>query len=1036
MLPDYAELHCLSNFTFLRGASHAEELVARAVELGYSALAITDECSFAGSVRAHLAHRELGELGKSLKLIHGTELRLVCGLTLVLLAKNRDGYGNLSALVTLGRRNAAKGLYRLTRGDLAGWNGDGVPDCLALWVPPKVGDGGTALEQARWVAEHFAGRAWIAFERHLAPDDAQRLAGLRELSAQTGLPMLAAGYVHMHVRSRRPLQDALTALRLNTTVQTAGQALFPNGERHLRSRLALARLHSTELLAETLTVAAQCKFSLDELRYEYPDEVVPAGETPMSWLVKCTEKGLHKRYGLDLPEKIRYQVDHEYALIAELDYAPYFLTVYEIVAWAREQKILCQGRGSAANSAVCYALEITAVDPAISNPLFERFVSRERKEPPDIDVDFEHERREEVIQHIYAKYGRERAALAAAVICYRKRGALRDAGRALGFAAPAINALAGNLAWWDSKEEWPERFAEVGIDPNDPLVKRWMMIATELRGMPRHLSQHVGGFVIARGRLDRLVPIENASMPNRTVIQWDKDDIDALGLMKVDVLALGMLSALRRMLASVSRTTGQTFGLENVPREDPATYAMIRRADTIGVFQIESRAQMSMLPRLQPREFYDLVIQVAIVRPGPIQGGMVHPYLRQRHSGESVKWESEKVRKVLERTCGVPIFQEQAMQLAIVAADFTPGEADQLRRSMAAWKRKGGIGPFRERLLGGMAKNGYSVEFSEALYRQMEGFGEYGFPESHATGFAILVYFSAWLKCHHPAIFLTALLNAQPMGFYSAAQLVQDARRHGVEVLPADVTLSDWESVDSGNTVRLGLHQIKGLRHEMARRLVAAREQANFADLTDLSLRAELNRGDLDLLADAGALVSLSGHRRQAAWSAAAIPLQHDLLAGLSRETTEVQLTAAREGEEVVADYRRLGLTLGRHPLALLRERFVAKRYTATAQLVARGDRALVRVAGLVTCRQRPGTAGGVTFLTLEDETGNANVVIFKDVAERQRRFLLGSRLLGVAGQLQVQGEGEHVVVHLIAKRLFDHSELLGELMTQSRDFH
>ncbi len=1042
-LPPYAELHCLSNFSFLRGASHAGELVARALRLGYAALAISDECSFAGSVRAHLAARDTG-----LQLIHGTELQLACGMKLVLLAQNRAGYGNLSALVTLGRRRAEKGRYHLTRHDLAGWDGGGVPDCLALWVPAPatgVGAGGTATwdADARWLAEHFAGRAWIAFERHLRPDDPERLARLRELAAATHLPLVAAGDVHMHARSRRPLQDVLTALRGNTTVAAAGAALFPNGERHLRSRLALARLYPPELLAETLQIAARCKFSLDELRYEYPEEVVPAGETPDSWLRRLTEAGLARRYPAGVPDKVRAQVEHELRLIAEMAYAPYFLTVHDIVDWARKQGILCQGRGSAANSAVCYAIGITEVDPGRASMLFERFVSKERNEPPDIDVDFEHQRREEVIQYIYAKYGRERAALAAAVISYRTRSALRDAGRALGFPLAAIDRLAANLAWWEKRDELPQRFLEVGLDPAGADVQRWLAIAQMLIGFPRHLSQHVGGFVIARSRLDRLVPVENAAMPERTVIQWDKDDIDALGLMKVDVLALGMLSAIRRMLEAVARRHGRPFALADVPDKDAATYAMIARADTVGVFQIESRAQMTMLPRLKPACFYDLVIEVALVRPGPIQGNMVHPYLRRRQGLEPVSYPSAAVQGVLERTLGIPIFQEQAMQIAIVAAGFTPGEADQLRRAMAAWKRKGGLEPFRDRLLGGMRERGYADEFAEALYRQIQGFGEYGFPESHAASFALLAYDSAWLKRHEPAAFLLGLLNSQPMGFYSASQLVQDARRHGVEVRPVDVAVSDWECTLEGESgvgklacVRLGLQQVRGFASAAGARIVAARAASPFADLADLAKRADLTRADLDALAAADALAQLAGHRRHAVWAAAAVPLQRDLFAGVAVREEEVIFAAPREGEDIVADYCSLGLSLGRHPLALLRARLAAKRYLSAMDLRKRGNRAVVRCAGLVTCRQRPATASGVIFVTLEDETGCANVVVFKDLASRQRRLLLGSRLLGVAGTLQVEGEGEHAVVHLVAQRLFDHSDLLGSLVTASRDFH
>ncbi len=1030
-LSAYAELHCLSNFSFLRGASHADELVARAAELNYSALAITDECSFAGSVRAHLAAKEA-----QIKLIHGTELHLACGMSLVLLACNRAGYGNLSALITLGRRRAGKGNYHLTRNDLAGWDGGGVPDCLALLLQ-KVGAGGTADEEqnARWLAEHFPERAWISFERHLQPDDRERLANLEALAMRVNLPLVASGDVHMHVRSRRPLQDTLTALRLNTTLAEAGAALFANGERHLRSRLALARLYPAELLAQTQVIAVRCNFSLDELRYEYPDEIVPTGQTPDSWLRQLTEEGLLLRYPQGIPPQVAAQVAHELALIAELRYAPYFLTVHDIVAWAREQGILCQGRGSAANSAVCYALFITEVDPARASMLFERFISRERDEPPDIDVDFEHQRREEVIQHIYAKYGRERAALAAAVITYRSRSALRDAGRALGFSLDAINRLAANLAWWDKKDEWPARFAAAGLDAADLAVQRWIGIARQLVGFPRHLTQHVGGFVIARQRLDRLVPVENAAMAERTVIQWDKDDIDALGLLKIDVLALGMLTAIRKALDCVSARRGVKLGMADIPAEDMETYEMISRADTVGVFQIESRAQMAMLPRLQPRRFYDLVVEVAIVRPGPIQGQMVHPYLRRRQGLEPVSYPSEAVREVLQRTLGVPLFQEQAMQLAIVAAGFTPGEADQLRRAMAAWRRKGGLEPFREKLLIGMAARGYRAEFAESLYRQIEGFGEYGFPESHAASFALLVYVSAWLKRHEPAAFLVGLLNSQPMGFYSASQLTQDARRHGVRILPVDVGASTWHSTLEGDAVRLGMHQISGLVRAAGERIAAARAFASYIDLGDLARRALLQRRDLDLLADAGALQSLAGHRRQAAWSAAAVPLQHDLFAGLAPREDAMTFAPPPEGEEIVANFRRLGLTLGRHPLALLRERLAARRYVAAADLQARGDRALVRVAGLVTCRQRPGTASGVIFLTLEDETGNANIVVFKDVASRQRRLLLGAPLLGVAGQLQVEGEGDHIVVHLVARRFFDHSEWLGQLATRSRDF-
>jgi error-prone DNA polymerase len=1012
VLPDYAELHCCSNFSFLRGASHAEELIGRAAELGYAALAITDECSLAGVVRAHVAAKQAG-----LKLIIGSEIVLTDGLKLVLLAQDRAGYGNLSALITLGRRQGvAKGSYRLTRNDLD-W---GVPGCLCLWLAPPA----ATRADADWLAARFPDRCWVACERHLAADDAARLSRLETL----GLPLVAAGDVHMHVRARRPLQDVLTALRFRTTVDAAGQALFANGERHLRSRLALARLYPPPLLAETLKIAGLCRFSLDELRYEYPEEIVPAGMTPAAYLRAEVDRGLARRYPDGVAERVRRQIEHELALIGELGYEAYFLTVYDIVAFARSRQILCQGRGSAANSAVCFALGITEVDPARASMLFERFISKERNEPPDIDVDFEHHRREEVIQYIYGKYGRSRAALTATVITYRSRSALRDTGRALGFSLETIAALAENMAWWDQPDSWAERMAEAGLDAAKPRVQKWLRLARQLRGFPRHLSQHVGGFVISRGRLDRLVPIEDARMPGRSVIQWDKDDIDALGLLKVDVLALGMLSAIRQALERVSVLRGRPFAMQDVPAEDGVVYEMLCRGDSIGVFQVESRAQTAMLPRLRPHCFYDLVVEVAIVRPGPIQGNMVHPYLRRRQGLEPVDYPSEAVRGVLERTLGVPIFQEQAMQLAIVAAGFTPGEADQLRRAMAAWRRKGGLGPFRDKLLAGMHERGYPQDFAENLYRQIEGFGEYGFPESHAASFALLVYVSAWLKCHEPAAFLIGLLNSQPMGFYSPSQLVQDARRHGVEVLPPDVTASAWESELEGRAVRLGLHLVRNLGQDAGRRVVAVRGQP--ASVADLVRLARLDRGDIEALAAAGALQRLAGHRFGAAWEAAAVTGHRDLLDAVPLVEVTPVLPRPSEGADLVADYASLGLSLGRHPLQLLRSHLDSRYATAEALHHLRHN-VPARCAGLVTCRQRPGTASGVVFLTLEDETGLANVIVHPHLVERQRQELLTAGLLGVLGIVQREGE----VVHLLARRLVDHSHLLGRLRVPSRDF-
>ena len=779
-MTSYAELHCLSNFTFLRGASHAEELAERAYELGYAALAITDECSMAGVVRAHGAAKKCG-----LKLIVGSEIRFVEGLRVVLLATDRTGYGNLSELITRGRRNAGKGRYSLALEDIR----DGVTGCLALLLPDPL----PSIAQAQLIASWFPETSWLAVELFCSADDAERLEKLRELGTASGLPLVAAGDVHMHVAQRRAMQDMLTAIRLGVPVAEAGTALYPNAERHLREYDDLRQIYPAELLQQTLAVAARCNFSLDELRYEYPEEVVPQGETPTSHLRKLTEAGLAQRFPEGVPEKVRAMVEYELGLIAELKYEPFFLTVHDIVRFARSRGILCQGRGSAANSAVCYSLHITEVNPACMEMLFERFISKERGEPPDIDVDFEHERREEVIQYLYGKYGRERAALAATVITYRPKSAMRDVGKALGFDLEQVDRLSKSMAWWDGRQVMPQRLAEAGFDPANPKVSLLIRLVDELQGFPRHLSQHVGGFVIARGKLSHLVPVENAAMAERTIIQWDKDDLDALGLLKVDVLALGMLTAIRRALDEVGRLRGRMITMADIPREDPAVYEMIGHADTVGVFQIESRAQMSMLPRMKPRNFYDLVIEVAIVRPGPIQGGMVHPYLRRREGVEPVNFPSEAVRHVLERTLGVPIFQEQVMQLAVVAAGFTPGEADQVRRSMAAWKRRGGLEHFEQRLRDGMLERGYTLEFAQQIFQQILGFGEYGFPESHAASFALLVYISAWLKCHEPAAFACALLNSQPMGFYAPAQLVQDARRHGVEVLPVDANASDWD---------------------------------------------------------------------------------------------------------------------------------------------------------------------------------------------------------------------------------------------------
>ncbi len=1462
----YAELHCLSNFTFLRGASRAEELVARAHALGYAALAITDECSVAGVVRAHTALRELaeGDTPVTLRLIVGSELKLDDGLRLVVLATNRRGYGQLCRLITRGRRAAPKGEYRLGRADVAELLRAG--DCLLLWLDADAD--ANATDTATWLQSHFGSAAWIAVELLREGRDRARLAALTALGARTGLPLVAAGDVHMHVRERRRLQDALTAIRHNVPVAQAGPWLLPSGERHLRAIDRLAKIYPRALLDESLAVAARCRFSLDELRYEYPREIVPDGHTPTSWLRELTEQGAQLRWPDGLPTRVRELIEHELTLIADLGYEPYFLTVQDVVAFARSQGILCQGRGSAANSAVCYCLGITEVDPARMSMLVERFISRERNEPPDIDIDFEHERREEVIQYVYRKYGRERAALAATVICYRPRSTLRDLGKALGLDPAQTEKLAGAIRWWSDRIE-PADVRAAGFDPDNPQIALLLSLARELLGFPRHLSQHVGGFVIARDLLEELVPVENAAMPERTVIQWDKDDLDDLGLIKVDILGLGMLTAIRRALALVAGVRGRPFTMMDVPAEDALVYEMISRADTVGVFQIESRAQMSMLPRLKPRNFYDLVIELAIIRPGPIQGGMVHPYLRRRNGEEIVTYPSPAVEGVLRRTLGVPIFQEQVMQLAVVAAGFTPGEADRLRRAMAAWKRRGGLGHFEQKLIDGMRERGYEEQFARQIFQQIQGFGEYGFPEcvvgetrvidagsgrwvtvedvfrrrvplqrtlacdsrwrlagrrveaivesgvkpvwrlrtalgheitataehpfrmlscwrklgelkpgdhiavarrhpgvgrrrwprhrlivlagliaegnlchpstfyfyttdaghrdefvaaveqfpntravierhrnchsvrvrridrrqppgavtwmqqlgswghgtrdkrlpavvfelcgshvalllarlwdgdggalrsghvsydtassqlatdvqqllrrlgivarryerqrehrgqalthycvtvtgtdmirsfwrqigrrmansakreiirslagssigrmsldvvpvevrqlirrerdarglswveigrrsglgmreiqavrqsakggfrrfviarlgrvlrsvelsdlassdiywdrvvsieaagqrptydlqiegdhnflandfvvhnSHAASFALLVYVSCWLKCHEPAAFTAALLNSQPMGFYAPAQLVRDARNHGVEVRPVDVTMSEvdctLEPGDAGSgtdsrrgaaqpALRLGLGMVRSLSAAGAARIVAVRAAAPFADVQDLARRAALDRGDLEALAAAGALAALAGHRHLAFWGVAGTERELPLAPRSGRGEAVPLLPAPSEGEDIVADYRAVGLTLGRHPLALLRPRLSAERVLPAADLARLPHGRIVRVAGIVLTRQRPASAGGVTFVTLEDETGQVNLIVWERTGRAQRRALVESRLMEVRGELQRLDQ----VIHVIAHRMTDRSALLGDLMTASRDF-
>jgi error-prone DNA polymerase len=1030
VVPQYAELRCLTNYSFLRGASRPEELVERAKQLGYAALAVVDECSVAGVVRAHVEAKT-----QELKLIIGSQFLVQCDspFTLTVLACSLEGYGNLCEFITKLRRSAPKGTYNLTIDDI---DPGELEECVVIASPERSSTPQQLESVARWLLSSFTGRCWLGVELLRTMDDEMWLHRLREASELTAIHLVALGDVHMHVRSRKPLQDVMTATRVGRPLTECGLDLQCNSERHLRTRLRLAQTYPEDLLAETLHIAARCNFSLDELSYQYPDEVVPEGETAESFLRRITYEGAGRRWPQGMPAKVQLQIEHELALISELKYEHYFLTVADIVRFAQSKHILCQGRGSAANSVVCYCIGVTEVDPARMSVLFERFISKERNEPPDIDVDFEHQRREEVIQYLYAKYGRDRAALTAVVISYRPKSAVRDVGKALGFEQETLDTLASNLMWWDGREVHHDRLMEVGLNPDDLAVKQLLHLTGQLMGFPRHMSQHPGGFVLTKGPLSRMVPIENAAMEDRTICSWDKDDLDALGLLKVDVLALGMLSAIRRALEFVGERKGHTFTMQDIPAEDPSTYDMICAADTVGVFQIESRAQMNMLPRLRPRCFYDLVIEVALVRPGPIQGDSVHPYLDRRQGKVAVTYPSEALKEALGRTLGVPIFQEQVMQISILAAGFTPGEADGLRRAMAAWKRKGGLDRYYDRIVGGMTSRGYTKEFAEGIFKQIHGFSEYGFPESHAASFALLVYASCWLKHNHPAQFLAAMLNSQPLGFYSASQLVQDAQRHDVEVLAADVMHSNYDSTLEGEhnppSVRLGLRQISGMSEAIAQRIVAARDQAPFESADDLARRADLEQHDMRLLAGADALMSLSGHRRQQVWDASALRRAPKLLRDAPVDEDFLELPAAMEGEEVVHDYATVGLTLRSHPLALLRPHLDKRRLLKASQLRELPNGRLVHYAGIVTLRQQPDTANGVIFMSLEDESGVVQVIVWKSLREKQRPEVLRSRLLCVHGVWQREGE----VMSLIAGRLEDLSHLLGGLPTSSRDFH
>ncbi len=1087
-LPGYAELHCLTNFSFQRGASTPEELVERAYQLGYAALAITDECSVAGVVRAHVGLRELPakldvyerEHPEEPPIPRNPDFRLLFGsefhferFRLVVIANDTEGWGNLCEFITAARNTELpKGEYRV------GWDDSDVASlqrCQILFVPDRKPGGAVDVEQLHEdlsaARALFDGNLWLAVEMLNELDDDLWFVTLVEAGERAGVPLVAAGDVHMHARARKPLQDVLTAVREGKAVAECGFALQSNAERHLRQRVRLASLYTDEMLANTLAVAQRCRFDPEVIRenYQYPLESVGNGETPAQTLVRKTWEGARDKYPAGIPQKVSEQLERELRLIVDLKYEMFFLTVEDIVRFARSKDILCQGRGSSANSAVCFCLGITAINPDKGHLLFERFLSRHRREPPDIDVDFEHQRREEVIQYIYEKYGRERAAIAAVVICYRTRSALRDVGKALGIDARLVDEFAKDHYWFDDAvlgDQLRTAAERVNVQEDELKLRQWIELTQELKGFPRHLSQHVGGFVLTHTRLTRLVPVEKASMKDRSVIQWEKDDLEAMGMLKVDVLALGMLSAIRRGLQLMNHWRGTAREMHQIPNDDPDVFDMICDADTVGVFQIESRAQMSMLPRLKPRTYEDLVIEVAIVRPGPIQGGMVHPYLKQRdrlRKGLPIKYEKEELRPALERTLGVPIFQEQVMQIAMIAAEFTADEADQLRRAMAAWKRKGGLDKFHDKLVNGMVHRGYERPFAEAIFKQVLGFGDYGFPESHAASFALLVCVSAWLKYHEPACFLAALLDAQPMGFYSPSQLVQDARRHGVEVRPVDVTASEFDSSLEARApdaprmppgtearyagrlghleqpaVRLGLRRVSSLSDAGAQRLLAARAQAPFISTEDLALRAELDGKDMAALAAADALMSLSGHRRQQVWDATAQRRAPALLRGVPINEPALQLPAASEGEEIVGDYAALGLTLRRHPLALLRSRLARMNLMSAEQLRSLPSGQTVRACGIVKGRQRPQTANGTIFVTLEDETGNVNVIVWNHVIEAWREPLLKATLLAVQGTWQRDVDSGGEVRHLVATGFRDLTPLLGRLAqsNRSRDFH
>jgi error-prone DNA polymerase len=1052
----YVELSALTNFTFLEGASHAHELVERAIALGHRAIAIADRNSLAGIARAHHAAKLL-----NFRLVVACRLQFRSadgneGREILVYPTDRFAYGRLCELLTLGRRRAPKGECHLDYADLAA----SCAGMMAIALPPEEKDTAFPAFLTRFKAD-FGEAAHLALCHRYHGDDRKRIAALQALADRIGLDTVAINEVRYHAPERRRLADVVTCIREGCTIDAAGYRLRKNAERHLKPAEEMRRLFRgfEAAVARSVVIAERCSFSMDELRYEYPEEVIGNGETAQQTLARLAWEGARWRYPVTVPQGVRKQIEHELGLIEELGYAPYFLTVHDIVRYAREQDILHQGRGSAANSTICYCLGITAIDPTRHGLLFERFISSARDEAPDIDVDFEHERREEVIQYVYKKYGRDRAGLAATVIRYRARAAIRDVGKAMGLSVDVTQSLSRTVWGWSSEKLLESQVREAGLDPDDPRLVMTLGLAYQLMGFPRHLSQHVGGMVISRGPLSSLVPIENAAMADRTVIQWDKDDLESLGLMKVDILALGMLTCIRKAFDLIVRHGGPQLTLAGIPQDDVATYEMLCRADSIGVFQVESRAQMSMLPRLRPRTLYDLTIEVAIVRPGPIQGDMVHPYLRRREGKERVECPSPELQEVLGKTLGVPLFQEQAMKIAIVAAKFTPSEADGLRRAMATFKHNGDVDQYRDRFIGGMVKNGYTQDFAERCFKQIEGFGSYGFPESHAASFALLAYVSAWLKCHHPGIFAAALLNSQPMGFYAPAQIVRDAIEHGVEVRPVDVNCSDWDCTMEGGplkispadpgiwssrplALRLGFRQAKGLPEAEIQKMLAARG-AGYRNTEQIWRRGGLSSRVLTRLAEADAFRSLDLDRRQALWavkglgegSADTLPL----FAVAQPSSDEVQhtepvLPEMPLSQHVIEDYRFLQLTLKRHPLAFLRPALARRGILLNDRLPLCRNGQKVQVGGLVLVRQRPGTASGVIFMTLEDETGVANVVVWSHMFQKYRRTVMAARLIGCEGKLQIEGQKPHQVIHVVAERLYDLTPMLDGLREEHAD--